>query len=66
VLGDCRALIVNQAGEPPIAALYEEGIKVIVTEGLVEDALDAVFSGRTCAPVMAKRPCDGQRSSGGC
>jgi nitrogen fixation protein NifB len=66
VLGDCRALIVNQAGEPPIAALFEEGIKVIVTEGLVEEALEAAFSGRTCAPVIAKRACDGQRGGGGC
>jgi nitrogen fixation protein NifB len=63
-LHDCRTLIVNQAGEPPIATLYSEGIKVIVTEGLVEEAVTAIFAGRACASRTAKLSCEGSNGNG--
>lgn len=63
-LCDCKALIVNQAGEPPIATLYSEGLKVIVADGLVEEAIAAVFEGRSCTAPVEKRTCDGSMGNG--
>jgi nitrogen fixation protein NifB len=46
VLGDCRALVVNAAGGAPRRTLDAAGIAVHQTEGLIEDALDAIFQNR--------------------
>jgi nitrogen fixation protein NifB len=62
LLHDCKALIVNQTGEPPKAALTEAGIKVIVTEGLIEQALQSISSGAEPLPVVNVKACNG----GGC
>ena len=62
LLHDCKAIIVNQAGEPPKAALVEAGIKVIVTEGLIEQALQSIRSGSEPIPVVNVKACSG----GGC
>jgi nitrogen fixation protein NifB len=45
-LKDCRAFLVASAGDSPRRALADEGINVIMMEGLIEDGLDAVFQGR--------------------
>jgi nitrogen fixation protein NifB len=46
LLSDCRALLVRGAGASAKAALSTSGVEVIETEGLIEDALDAVYQGR--------------------
>lgn len=64
LLEDCRALLVNATGEPPKAVLNDAGIKVFTTEGLIDEALAAVYSGRNPATVCNAKPCGGV--SGGC
>ncbi len=66
ILHDCKALIVNQAGEPPKAALAEEGIKVIVTEGLIEQALMSIKNGMEPLPVVNIKSCTGGGCGKGC
>lgn len=53
-LSDCRAVLVSSAGSKPTKALTDAGIKVIVMEGLIEEALTEIYSGREVkAPVRA-------------
>lgn len=58
-LQDCVALLVNQTGEPPRTQLNKAGIKVFTTEGLIDDALSAVFKGDQPATVCDYKPCSG-------
>ena len=46
VLHDCRALLVSGAGPTPRRTLERQGLRVLEMEGLIEEALSAVFSGR--------------------
>ncbi|MBM4153168.1 MAG: hypothetical protein FJ220_06575 [Kiritimatiellaceae bacterium] len=51
---DCRAILASSAGPKPTTALLEQGIKVIVMEGLIDEALSAIYTGQTIkAPVRA-------------
>jgi nitrogen fixation protein NifB len=53
-LHDCRAVLVSSAGPKPTDALMQEGIKVIVMEGLIDEALSAIYTGQEVkAPVRA-------------
>jgi nitrogen fixation protein NifB len=53
-LGDCRAVLVSSAGPKPTDTLAKEGIKVIVMEGLIDEALSAIYKGQEIkAPVRA-------------
>jgi nitrogen fixation protein NifB len=53
-LKDCRAILVSSAGPKPTDALMKEGIKVIVMEGLIDEALSAIYKGQEVkAPVRA-------------
>ena len=53
-LNDCRAVLVSSAGPKPTDALQKEGIKVIVMEGLIDEALASIYSGQEVkAPVRA-------------
>lgn len=45
-LADCRALICSSAGQRPKMVLVRGGVRVLVAEGLIEEALDAVYGGR--------------------
>jgi nitrogen fixation protein NifB len=45
-LRDCRALLCANAGKSPQAALAKHGIRVLVAEGLIEEALDAIYNQR--------------------
>jgi nitrogen fixation protein NifB len=47
---DCRAVLVSGAGETPRRILAGAGLRVVLTEGLVADALDALEQGRACVP----------------
>ena len=46
LLGDCRAVVASAAGASPERVLGVHGIRVLCTDGLIEDALEAVFAGR--------------------
>jgi len=50
LLADCRALLVSGVGEGPKEALARAGIQVYLTEGLVADAVEAVFRGAAVPP----------------
>ncbi len=51
-LSDCRAILVSSAGPKPTDALSKEGVKVIVMEGLIDEALSAIYAGQEIkAPV---------------
>jgi nitrogen fixation protein NifB len=45
LVADCRAVLCASAGQRPQAALAASGIRLLVAEGLIVDALEAVFSG---------------------
>ena len=47
ILSDCRTLLVSGVGARPKTVLEEAGIDVIVVDGLIEDAVSAVFSGQS-------------------
>ena len=54
VLSDCRAVLVSSAGPRPTSLLEESGIRVIVMEGLIDEALTTIYSGKQVkAPVRA-------------
>lgn len=67
-LRDCRAVLAAGAGEAPRTALAEEGLRVILMEGLIEEGLDAVYRGATIrSPMRAYRCGSGCSGSGmGC
>ncbi len=44
-LKDCRALLVNGAGNSPTSVMKARGIEVMVLEGVIEEALYGVFNG---------------------
>jgi nitrogen fixation protein NifB len=53
ILGDCRALLVTDAGLRPRQVLEAAQIGVHATEGLIEDRLEALFQGK---PLPGVRP----------
>jgi nitrogen fixation protein NifB len=58
LLKDCRAVLVASAGESPRATLAGQGIQVIMMEGLIEEGLDAVYSGMPIrAPLRKQHRC---------
>ena len=63
ILSDCRAVLVHGVGETPRTILGAKGMNLIVCEGLIEEAVRAVFAGKDLRH-MAVRP---QRAcSAGC
>jgi nitrogen fixation protein NifB len=51
-LSDCRAILVSSCGPRPTEVLTDGGIKVIVMEGLIDEALSSIYSGEEIkAPV---------------
>ena len=46
VLQDCRTILVSSAGPRPKQTLLAAGLAVTETDGLIEDALDAIHEGR--------------------
>lgn len=67
-LQDCRAILVSGAGPTPREVLAQQGLQVIVTEGLVEEQLLALHLGqpirRKCEPAACGAGCRG--SGTGC
>jgi nitrogen fixation protein NifB len=67
LLQDCRAVLVCGAGMPPRTVLAEQGVRVIVMEGLVEEALGAVYSGAEIRSPLRQGACScGTGAGGGC
>ena len=55
-LADCRAVLTSGAGPAPTEALKSCGIRVAVTEGLIDEALAAIYDGQDLpAPSAAHR-----------
>ena len=63
ILGDCRAVLVSGVGKIPQEVLAEAGIRVVLTEGLIADAVDSTYRGRTVAaprrPFRCGEACSG-------
>ncbi len=66
LLGDCSALLVSGAGENPQRVLEASGISVYVLEGIIDEALEGLFSGKTVdhlkkrAKTVCGAECSGQ------
>jgi nitrogen fixation protein NifB len=56
ILSDCRALLVSGVGANPRKALGESGIQVFECEGLIEEAVQAVFAGKDLQHMAVRRP----------
>jgi nitrogen fixation protein NifB len=57
-LHDCRALLVSSAGNSPRTALHQRGVRVVMMEGLIEEGLEAVYSGEQIrAPLRREHRC---------
>lgn len=63
LLKDCHTILVNQAGQSPKVVLNGSGLKVIVTEGMIDQALQNLLDGKTPQPVVSVKKCC---SSDGC
>jgi nitrogen fixation protein NifB len=51
-LADCRALLVNSAGDSPKNVLNARGIDVLSLEGVIEEAVYGVFTGQDLKHLM--------------
>lgn len=51
-LSDCRALLVNSAGDSPKNVLTARGIDVMSLEGVIEEAVYGVFTGQNLKHLM--------------
>ena len=60
---DCRALLVSGVGPRPSRILETSGLKVVVMEGLIDEALSHIQSGREIRSPIRKTRC-GDRCSG--
>jgi nitrogen fixation protein NifB len=65
-LKDCKTLLVSQAGEPPKAVLAETGLQVIITEGLIDQALSLLQRGISPLPVANIKSCTGGEGRNPC
>jgi nitrogen fixation protein NifB len=57
MVSDCRVLLCSGAGEPPQKLLRENGVEVVVMEGLVEDALRSVYNGEPVRAPLRRHSC---------
>jgi nitrogen fixation protein NifB len=62
ILADCRAVLAESAGAVPREALRKLGIKVIVTSGLIEENLAALFTGKAVRESSGQAGCAGDCS----
>jgi nitrogen fixation protein NifB len=65
VLSDCRAVLVSSAGPRPTSMLEESGIRVIVMEGLIDEALTTIYSGKEVKAPVREFKCGKGASCGG-
>jgi nitrogen fixation protein NifB len=66
LLGDCRTLLVSGVGDRPKRILKIQGLEILEVEGVIEEAVSAVFDNRPLQHLARRviRPCQGQ--GGGC
>ncbi|MCW8819361.1 MAG: hypothetical protein OQK61_03490, partial [Ignavibacteriaceae bacterium] len=71
MLMDCKALLVNGAGESPKKVLSDSGIEIYVLDGLIEEGVSGVFGGKDMSRMTrisqmhaCKTSCSG--TGGGC
>ena len=62
---DCSAILVSGAGETPVVTLASAGMKVHVMEGLIDQALDDIYSGRPLRAPVRKFKCGAGCGGGG-
>ena len=62
-LSDCRALLVSGVGPKPTRILEASGVKVVVMEGLIDEALGRIFAGEEIRSPIRKTKC-GDKCSG--
>lgn len=55
MLHDCRAFLVTAAGPKPKGVLESQGIEVIEMEGMIEEALSAVYSDQPIPAALRRR-----------
>lgn len=55
-LSDCRAILVSGAGANPKKVLNESGIDVIECEGVIDEAVRAVFAGESLSHMAVRQP----------
>lgn len=56
-LKDCRALLVASAGPVPTKILQKHGVKVVLTECLIEQAIQDIYHKKPVAPPSRPRVC---------
>ena len=56
ILGDCRAILVSGAGANPKKVLDESGIEVIECEGIIDEAVRALYAGENLNHMAVRRP----------
>jgi nitrogen fixation protein NifB len=56
ILSDCRALLVSGVGPKPKKILAGGGIEVIECEGVIDEAVRAVFAGESLNHMAVRRP----------
>ena len=68
LMSDCRALLVSGIGPKPTKIIESSGVKVVVMEGLIDDALTRIYSGEEIRapirPTKCGEKCTGD--GGGC
>ena len=55
ILHDCSALLVSAAGPQPKRALEDHGVAIVEMEGLIEEGLSAIFSGKPIPASLSRR-----------
>jgi nitrogen fixation protein NifB len=56
ILSDCRAVLVSGVGQKPKKVLADSGIEVIECEGVIDEAVRAVFAGESLNHMAVRRP----------
>ncbi|NLX12650.1 MAG: radical SAM protein [Phycisphaerales bacterium] len=64
-LHDCRALLCGGAGSSPVSTCAQSGLRVIVMEGLIEDALKTIYGGGMARAPLRKHTCGSGCSGNG-
>jgi nitrogen fixation protein NifB len=56
ILSDCRAILVSGVGATPKKVLTDRGIEVIECEGVIDEAVSAVFAGESLKHMAVRKP----------
>lgn len=56
ILSDCRALLVSGVGGNPKRVLTDSGVEVIECEGVIDEAVAAVFAGESLKHMAVRKP----------